>query len=156
MKVSTFLLSEQIHLDLNLSDKASVLKFVSEAFTRHKSAGDAEKVYQALKRRESLMSTGIGGGIGIPHALTPEVEDVSIVLIRLKAGIPFEALDRRPVDIVIGLAVPENETTMHLRALAGISGLLKKPGMLKNIRTARDPGVLWLQMKQAEEGIEEF
>lgn len=156
MKVSKYLLPDQIHLDVTLPDKVSVLRFISEAFLKNKAVRDAEKVYRALTKREELMSTGIGGGIGIPHALTPEVEEVAIVLIRLKAGIPFQALDNRPVDIVIGLAVPENETTMHLRALAGISGLCKKPGILKNIRSATDPDALWQKIKQAEEGAEDI
>lgn len=143
---------DQIHLDVTLPDKASALRFISESLVRDQTLRDAEKIYQALMKREELMSTGIGGGIGIPHALTPEVEDVSIVLIRLKPGIPFHALDNGPVDIIIGLVVPENETSMHLQALAGISGLCKKPEMLKNIRNARDPSTLWTQMKQAEEG----
>lgn len=156
MKVSNYLLPDQIHLDIKLPDKMSVLRFISQAFLKNKVVRDAEKVYQALMKREELMSTGIGGGISIPHALTPEVEDVAIILIQLRPGIPFQALDNRPVDIIIGLAVPENETTMHLRALAGISGLCKKPGMLREIRSAQDSGVLWQKIKQAEDGTEEF
>jgi mannitol/fructose-specific phosphotransferase system IIA component (Ntr-type) len=155
MKVSKYLLPEQIHLDVALPDKVAVLRFVAEAFEGAKVAGNAEKVFQALTKREALMSTGIGGGIGIPHALTAEVEDLSITLVRLRPGIPFQAIDNRPVDIVIGLAVPENETTLHLRALAGISGLCKKPGMLQHIRTALDAEALWKAMRQAEESVEE-
>ena len=156
MKVSNYLLPDRIHLNVELPDKVSVLRFISQAFQKNKVARDAEKVYQALMKREEMMSTGIGGGIGIPHALTPEVEDVAIILIQLRPGIPFQAFDNRPVDIIIGLAVPENETTMHLRALAGICGLCKKPGMLKEIRSAQDPGALWQKIKQAEDGAEEF
>lgn len=156
MKVSNYLLPDQIHLNVKLLDKVSVMRFISQAFLKNKVARDAERVYQALMKREELMSTGIGGGIGIPHALTSEVEDVAIILIQLRQGIPFQALDNRPVDIIIGLAVPENETTMHLRALAGISGLCKKAGMLKEIRSAQDPGALWQKIKQAEDGTEEF
>ncbi len=156
MNVTTYLLPDRIHLGVTLPDKDAVLRFIAEAFLKNKASGDSEKLYQALKKREELMSTGIGGGIGIPHALTPEVEDVSIILIHLKTGIAFQALDNRPVDIIIGLVVPENETTLHLRALAGISGLCKKPGMLKKIRTARDPNALWQEMTQTEGAMEDF
>jgi mannitol/fructose-specific phosphotransferase system IIA component (Ntr-type) len=151
VKVSAHLPPDRIYLDAALPDKDAVLRFVAAAFVKNTAARDPEKVYQVLKQREALMSTGIGGGIGIPHALTDELDDLVFVLIRLKAGIPFEAFDHRPVDIVVGLGVPENETSMHLRALAGISGLLKKPGMQKTIRSVGDPLALWNQIRLAEE-----
>lgn len=154
MKVSAHLPPERIHLDAALPDKVSVLRFVAEAFAESRPGRDAERIHEALKHRENLMSTGIGGGIGIPHALTDALDDLVIVLIRLKPAVPYDAIDRRPVDIIVGLGVPENESSMHLRALAGISGLLKKPGMLKSIRTIGDPLSLWNEIRRTEEGVE--
>jgi mannitol/fructose-specific phosphotransferase system IIA component (Ntr-type) len=154
MKITSHLFPEQIRLDVPLGDKGSVLRFVAEVLQDATAGGNADKIFAALAKREALMSTGIGGGIAIPHALTPEVDDLAIILIRLRSPIPYEALDNLPVDIVIGMAVPEHETTLHLRALAGISGLCKKPGMLAQIRRAGDPGELWERIRRAEEGAE--
>lgn len=154
MKVSAHLPPDRIHLDAALPDKVSVLRFVAEAFAESRPGRDAERIHEALKQRENLMSTGIGSGIGIPHALTDALDDLVIVLIRLKAAVPFDALDHRPVDIIFGLGVPENESTLHLRALAGISGLLKKPGMLMAIRRIGEPLALWNEIRRAEEGLE--
>jgi mannitol/fructose-specific phosphotransferase system IIA component (Ntr-type) len=154
MKITSHLFPDRIRLDVPLADKTSVLRFVAEVL-EDAAAGNADRIYEALAKREALMSTGIGGGIAIPHALTPEVADLAIALIRLRSPIPYQALDNLPVDVVVGMAVPEHETTLHLRALAGISGLCKKPGMLAEIRRSGDPGELWERLRRAEEGAEE-
>ncbi|AOY58833.1 PTS sugar transporter subunit IIA [Desulfococcus multivorans] len=155
MQISAYLSHDRIYLDMPLPDKASVLKFIAESFVRHKAAVDVDAVHDVLEKREKLMSTGIGGGIAIPHALSSVIGEMVIVLIRLKPGIPFEALDRRPVDVVFGLAIPAKEITCHLKALAGISALCKNPGMLNTIRSVVSPRMLWQQIEAVEKGMDE-
>ncbi|MBM3889371.1 MAG: PTS sugar transporter subunit IIA, partial [Verrucomicrobia bacterium] len=58
-------------------------------------------VTQAVKERESKMSTGIGFGIGIPHATTDLIDDVVGAFGRSKTGINFDALDEQPVNLVV-------------------------------------------------------
>src|SRR5688572_21825490 len=60
-------------------------------------AEDREAVTAVVKKRETSMSTGIGFGIGIPHASTDLITEVVGALGRSKKGIDFDALDNQPV-----------------------------------------------------------
>ncbi len=151
MKIWKYLSADHIFLDAPCKDKESALKFAADSFYKTGAVKHAQKTFEALLAREKLMSTGIGGGIGIPHALTHEAFDLAILLIKPEKPIDFNALDEKPVDIIIALVVPENETTLHLRALAGISALCKRPGFLNLVRRAGDPELLSREIKEAEE-----
>ncbi|MEZ4527237.1 MAG: PTS sugar transporter subunit IIA [Desulfobacterales bacterium] len=151
MKIWPILTPDAIVLDAALADKDAVLRFIALTFVRLGRITDADKVYAALRNREELMSTGIGGGIGIPHAFSSEIRDVGLLLIRLARSIPFQALDGKAVDIVFPLIVPGSEKSLHLDALSGISGLCRTPGFLKKIRMIKDSGLIWEEIRKTEE-----
>ena len=150
MKISAVLPPTQIHLDVPLAAKDEVLQFIARALDQLGLTTDSAGVYGALAKREMMMSTGIGDGLGIPHALTPSVEELCLLMIRPENPVPFDALDGHPVRVVFGLVVPENETTLHLRALAAISGLCKKPGFWEGVSGAKDAEQLWTRIKEME------
>lgn len=83
-----------------------------------------EAVIEVVKKREHSMSTGIGFGIGIPHAATDLIGDVVGALGRSKEGIDFEALDNQPVSLVVLFLVPQGQFQKHLHTLANIAKLL--------------------------------
>lgn len=143
MNLYEFIPPEQIFLDAALGDKDDVLRFTAKKLAELGIVKSQEGVYRALRQREDMMSTGIGDGIGIPHALTPEVEHVAILLIRPEKPVPFDALDRQPVCLVIPLIVPENETTLHLRMIASIAGMCRTPGFTASVKNARSATSLW-------------
>ena len=72
------------------------------------------------------MSTGIGIGIGIPHASTDSVSEVVYAIGRSKNGINFDALDTKPVFLVVLFLVPAGQFQKHLHTLANIAKLLHK------------------------------
>jgi nitrogen PTS system EIIA component len=75
--------------------------------------------------REELGSTGIGGGIAIPHGKLNLVENIIIGFGLSKKGIEYDSLDNKPVHIFFLLLTPDNSTGGHLKVLAQISKLLK-------------------------------
>src|SRR5262249_32589356 len=79
-----------------------------------------------VKKRESSMSTGIGFGIGIPHASTDLIYEVVGSLGRSKKGVNFDALDNQPVNLVMLFLVPQGQFQKHLHTLANIAKLLHK------------------------------
>ena len=85
-----------------------------------------DAVTAAIKKRETSMSTGIGFGIGIPHASTDLVNEVVAVLGRSKNGINFDALDNQPVKLVMLFLVPQGQFQKHQHTLANIAKLLHK------------------------------
>jgi PTS system nitrogen regulatory IIA component len=95
---------------------------------------DASTLTTALLRREELGSTGLGGGIAIPHTRISGLPKPFAVLAILRAPIQFDAIDGAPVDIVFLLLMPDSGEA--LKALAGISRTLRQPGILTALRQA--------------------
>ena len=151
MKICHLLKVENIFLDVSLAEKDDVLQFISEMGVTTGVVKDLELLNQGMQKRENLMSTGIGGGIALPHATTPEVTEAAVFLVRLAKGIDFDALDSLPVDLVLSLVIPKDNTPLHLQLLAGVSRLCKVPEFLNALRQASSPSSLWEEIKALEE-----
>lgn len=89
-------------------------------------AKDREAIIAAVKKRENAMSTGIGFGIGIPHASTDLLHEVVGAMGRSTKGVDFDALDNHPVHLVMLFLVPQGQFQKHLHTLANIAKLLHK------------------------------
>jgi len=85
-----------------------------------------EAISAVVKKRENSMITGIGFGIGIPHASTDLIHEVVGSLGRSKGGISFDALDNQPVNLVMLFLVPQGQFQKHLHTLANIAKLLHR------------------------------
>lgn len=97
-----------------------------------------EAVTAVVKKRENSMSTGIGFGIGIPHASTELISEVVGSLGRSKKGINFDALDNQPVNLVMLFLVPQGQFQKHLHTLANIAKLLHKADFRSALEQAAD------------------
>jgi mannitol/fructose-specific phosphotransferase system IIA component (Ntr-type) len=97
-----------------------------------------EAITAVVKKRESSMSTGIGFGIGIPHASTDLIEEVVGAFGRSKKGINFEALDNKPVTLVMLFLVPQGQFQKHLHTLAKIAKLLHQKEFRQALEEAPD------------------
>jgi mannitol/fructose-specific phosphotransferase system IIA component (Ntr-type) len=104
--------------------------------------GDRDAVTAAVKKRETSMSTGIGFGIGIPHASTDLIFEVVGALGRSKTGVNFDALDNQPVKLVMLFLVPQGQFQKHLHTLANIAKLLHKAEFRLALEQAPDAGVM--------------
>jgi mannitol/fructose-specific phosphotransferase system IIA component (Ntr-type) len=97
-----------------------------------------EAVTAVVKKRETSMSTGIGFGIGIPHASTDLIDEVVAAFGRSKAGVNFDALDNQPVHLVTLFLVPQGQFQKHLHTLAGIAKVLRRDDFLRTLEQAPD------------------
>ena len=97
-----------------------------------------EAITAVVKKRENSMSTGIGYGIGIPHASTDLITEVVGVLGRSSTGINFDALDNQPVNLVMLFLVPQGQFQKHLHTLANIAKLLHKAEFREALEKAPD------------------
>jgi mannitol/fructose-specific phosphotransferase system IIA component (Ntr-type) len=83
-----------------------------------------DAIAASVKKRESSMSTGIGFGIGIPHAATDLICEVVGAIGRSRKGIQFDAVDAKAVHLVMLFLVPQGQFQEHLHTLANIAKLL--------------------------------
>src|SRR6516164_9013104 len=97
-----------------------------------------DAISAVVKKRESSMSTGIGFGIGIPHASTDLIYEVVGALGRSKRGVAFDALDNQPVDLVMLFLVPQGQFQKHLHTLANIAKRLHKAEFRQALEQAPD------------------
>ena len=102
------------------------------------SAANRDAVLEVVRKRETSMSTGIGFGIGLPHASTDCIDDVVAAFGRSKQGINFDALDNQPVKLVLLLLVPQGQFQKHLHTLASIAKVLHNKSFRKAIEDASD------------------
>ena len=97
-----------------------------------------DAISAVVKKREASMSTGIGFGIGIPHASTDLIYEVVGALGRSKKGVNFDALDNQPVNLVMLFLVPQGQFQKHLHTLANIAKLLHKAEFRQALEQAPD------------------
>ena len=106
-----------------------------------------EAVTAVVKKRENSMSTGIGFGIGIPHASTDLITEVVGALGRSRPGIDFDALDNQPVKIVMLFLVPQGQFQKHLHTLANIAKMLHKADFRSALEQAPDAAAMLKAIK---------
>ncbi len=97
-----------------------------------------EAVEVVVKKREKSMSTGIGFGIGIPHASTDLIDEAIGAFGRSAEGVDFEALDNQPVQMVVLFLVPQGQFQKHLHTLADIATLFRDKEFRAKIESAED------------------
>ena len=103
----------------------------------------AREIFDAILQRERLGPTGVGDGVAIPHGKLPKCDRICGVFARLERPIDFEALDGLPVDLIFLLIAPETAGADHLKALAAIARVLRKPGVASQLRGARDASAIY-------------
>lgn len=96
----------------------------------------AAQVLELLEERELAGSTGVGHGVAVPHAKLAGLSQMRAVFVKLEQGVAFEAVDDKPVDLIFALFAPLGAETEHLRSLAKVSRLLRKPEMREQLRNA--------------------
>jgi PTS system nitrogen regulatory IIA component len=103
----------------------------------------ADAVASEIQKRDELGSTGLGGGISIPHARFREVKKPFGLLVRLSQPIEFEAIDGRPVDLVFLLLLPAASQLDQLNALAAVARKLRDADVLRKLRAANSSAELY-------------
>jgi PTS system nitrogen regulatory IIA component len=137
MKICDVLHKEAILADLKARNKKGILEELVAP------VADIAKVQQedlvrVLLERERLGSTGIGGGIGIPHGKMKNLENLVLGFGLSRNGVDFESLDGKPAHIFFLLVTPENSTGLHLKLLARISRILKNETFKSRLLEAGD------------------
>ena len=109
MDLADILGQEQIVPDLRASNRWDAIdELIDNLVAAGKiQASDRDAVIAAVKKRETSMSTGIGFGIGIPHASTDLIYEVAGALGRSKKCVNFDALDNQPVKLFMLFLVPQ-------------------------------------------------
>lgn len=104
---------------------------------------DERRLFDRLLERERLGSTGIGGGIAIPHGRMAALPKPVGLFARLGHPVDFDSIDERPVDTVFLLLAPEGAGADHLKALARVSRLLRDRALVEKLRATESADALY-------------
>jgi PTS system nitrogen regulatory IIA component len=147
MDIKDFLAPDAVFIDIPVSKKGELLEDLC-----HRAASilrvDADKITAHILKREELGSTGTGDGIAIPHARIQGVTRPFGLLVKLSQPIDFDAIDRRPVDLVFLLLLPATADRSQLDALASVARKLRVAQTVLRMRQARRATELYFAISE--------
>jgi PTS system nitrogen regulatory IIA component len=135
MKILDVLRKETVVLDLKSREKRGVIEELVAPLAEV-SGVSQEELVKVLMERERLGSTGIGGGVGIPHGKLKGIKSLMVGFGLSRNGVDFESIDGRPTHIFFLLVTPENSIDIHLNLLSQISRILKNDLLRQRLRNA--------------------
>ncbi|MCS6765088.1 MAG: PTS sugar transporter subunit IIA [Candidatus Protistobacter heckmanni] len=122
-RLAELLPTDHILLDIAAEGKQALFERIGALFERLHGVNGA-MVTENLFARETLGSTGLGAGVGIPHGRIKGLKQQLAAFVRLAEPIEFGSPDKKPVNLLFFLLVPEQATQQHLETLSSIAQLL--------------------------------
>jgi len=153
MKISELLDKKAVSIDLKSRQKEDMLAELVDLLIDAGGVKRTEKndILVKLRERETLGSTGIGKGVGIPHAKCPKVKKMIAAFGVSKNGLDFKSLDGCPSYIFFLLIAPGDVPGPHLKALAKISRLLDDKFVRDRLRAAKNSQEILKVIKEEEQ-----
>jgi mannitol/fructose-specific phosphotransferase system IIA component (Ntr-type) len=125
------------------TSKLDALNILIDTMSGGDAVQDAEAFRRAVHEREAVMSTGIGGGVAIPHVRIPEIRYASMGVAVAPEGIDYGTLDNKPVHIMVLFATPEGADKEYLRLLAQVMAALKNRPFYERLVACRSTGEVY-------------
>ena len=136
MLLSELLTASRVRVPLRSQTKDDLLRELVELATAGRDDIDVGAVLESVLQREQVLSTGIGGGVAIPHGKTPIVDQLIMAAGVCARPVEFDALDGEPVELLFLLIGPESAAGAHVKALSRISRLLRRESLRGGLRDA--------------------
>jgi len=156
MQLHELIIENAILMELNAQTKSEAITNLVEALDNSERLVNKEEALSRLLTREATWTTGLGGGIAIPHACTSAVRQPMIAFGRSKEGIDFISIDRNPVNLVFLILGPKSSTELHLKILARIGHLLNTEGFIEGLLNAQSKVGIIEFLKEKENSLGEI
>lgn len=139
MRLSDILKIQHIKVPLAAKNKKEAISELVQVLADAKDVKDATLLLNSVLEREATRTTGIGNGLAIPHGKCAGVDHLVVAIGKPETPIDFESIDKRPVNLIVLLASPPDQTGPHIQALARISRLMNVEGFRQAMRQATNP-----------------
>jgi nitrogen PTS system EIIA component len=143
MQIETLLTLKRTLCHTSCNSKKRSLEVLASLIADGSENINAEELFEQLINRERLGSTGLGGGIAIPHCRFKTSGATIGALMTLAKPIDFDSVDGEPVDIIFAMLVPENADAEHLQTLAHLAERLQNKQFVASLRRAETPDDLY-------------
>ena len=150
MRLIDLLDRERVRVPLRSGRKDELLRELVELVIGPGHESTQDEVLRAVLERETVLSTGIGGGVAIPHAKTDAVPTLRIAAGRTAQGVDYDALDGEPVRLCFLLVGPESDAGGHVKALSRIARVVRRESVREQLNQAKDIEEFLRVLDQAE------
>ena len=128
-----------IRTKINVSTKTELLDMMTTELFKEGILKSKDSFLKSINERETILPTGIGHGIAIPHSRHHDVNAMKALVYILSNELDYDAIDGSMVRIVIMLAIPPNHNHDYMMVLHSISVALKEEISRQAILTCESP-----------------
>jgi len=150
MRLSDYIRENTLDADLPAATREECIEQMAELIRDGFGITDHRAIADSLLERETVMSTGIGGGVAIPHTTSSEIDEAAISIAGVKGGIDFDSIDGKPVFLIFLFVCSDKLPNLHLRVLARLARLAKHPSFIKNLKKAKSADDMMKAIKDEE------
>lgn len=148
--INQLLAPDRVRIGLPGTSKREVIDALIDVLKGHPSISSLEAVRSAIFEREEKMSTGVGKGLGLPHAKTPAASETVAAFATTDKPVDFGAVDDVPVRLLLLLVGPEEHKSQHIKILGRISRLVSRDSMRERLVEADSPETVIRVLREGE------
>ena len=138
MRLSQQLDPAMVLIAPEIGERAELFRRFGELFADAALVESGEQVVSRLLEREAILSTGIGGGVAVPHAQIAGLGRLAMAASTHPGGLQYPALDDKPVQLVFCLLGDAKTAADHLAGLARLARLARRSDALEPLVGAAD------------------
>lgn len=153
MKVSDLLKTNFIIANLQGNTKEEVINELIDLFKNDPRVGDLEKVRSSVMEREKIISTGVGKGFAVPHGKTNSINEIIAAFGKTNNPLDYQALDNRPVNLIMLLVGRDNTVSIYMKLLSRISRMMNSDEFRKKLSEANTEEEIFELFKKEEENL---
>lgn len=150
MRIKDILSPESMIMDLQATTKDEAINEMADLEVATGIVNNKEKFVESIWAREKESTTGIGGGIAMPHARNEYINKARVLFAKSEKGVDFDSLDQQPVHLFFMITAPAGADNTHLQALAKLSSLLINPDLVEKLKAAKTADEVIDLFSQAE------
>ena len=155
MKITELLKREAVKINVKANDKNDAIDQLVELHVNAGNVNDAAVYKQAILAREEEGTTGMPGGIAIPHARTSAVTNAGLAAITVPSGVDFEATDGSKSELLFMIAAPENSNNLYMEVLSKLAVMLVNEDFVEELKNAKTPEEFLAKIDAAENAKDE-
>ncbi len=137
MRIKDILSPESMIMDLQATTKDEAINEMADLEVATGIVNNKEKFVESIWAREKESTTGIGGGIAMPHARNEYINKARVLFAKSEKGVDYDSLDQQPVHLFFMITAPAGADNTHLQALAKLSSLLINPDLVEKLKAAK-------------------
>lgn len=150
MRIKDILNPESMIMDLQATTKEEAINEMADLEVATGIVNNKEKFVESIWAREKESTTGIGGGIAMPHARNEYINKARVLFAKSEKGVDYDSLDQQPVHLFFMITAPAGADNTHLQALAKLSSLLINPDLVEKLKAAKTADEVIDLFSQAE------